>query len=188
MTASVLACLISGTGASGQAMSQRGVWLKVGLFMEQIALPGVSGFKYGINPGIQIGAEYHYGSRGRIAFFHSVDYALSTNRSFGTSNMLTTQFGPKYVHGNAVVSLGVGGGYNLFRPASPVYRTGGGHYHAKIFQGKWVGAAAASYGHRFGKFVPYASYGFYVDSPFINSSSTILPHQLFQVGLKMNSL
>lgn|SRR5690606_122756 len=180
--------LCPATGAMGQTAMPKGVWFKLGLRLEQVALPGISGLKYGISPGIQVGAEYHYKSKGNFALFHSVEYGLSVNRSFGTSNVLTTQFGPKYVHKNSLISLSVGGGYNLFRPVSPVYHVNNGNYRAKATQGKWVGIATASYGHQFGKFMPYASYGFYVDSPFINSSSTILPHQLFHVGLKMNGL
>jgi|GEM_PF-1741657 hypothetical protein len=186
--ACLLICLVSGGEAMSQTMPQKGVWLKIGLFMEQIALPGVSSLKYGMNPGIQLGAEYHYGSRGNFALFHSVDYAFSVNRAFGTSNLLTTQFGPKYVHQNMLISLGVGGGYNLFHPKNPVYRIERGNYRPRATQGKWVGAATASYGHQIGRFMPYASYGFYIDSPFINSSSTLLPHQFFQLGLKMNGL
>jgi len=186
--ACLLIYLISGPEALGQAMHQKGIWLKVGLFVEQIALPGVSSLKYGISPGIQLGVEYHYGSRGNFALFHSVDYALSVNRAFGASNLLTTQFGPKYVNQNTLVSFSVGGGYNLFHPVNPVYRIEQENYRPSATQGKWVGAATASYGHQFGRYMPYASYGFYVDSPFINSSSTLLPHQFFQVGLKMKGL
>ena len=175
------------TVAIGQTAIPTGVCFKLGLLLEQIALPGVSGLKYGVSPGIQVGAEYHYKSEGNFALFHSVEYGFSVNRSFGTSNILTTQFGPKYVHKNALISLSMGGGYNLFRPISPVYRADRGNYWPKRIQGKWVGVATASYGHQFGKFMPYASYGFYIDSPFINSSSTILPHQFFHVGLKMHS-
>src|SRR5690606_17255100 len=132
--------------------------------LEQVALPGVSGLKYGINPGIKIGAEYHYGSKGKFGFFHSIGYGFSVNRSFGASNVLTTQLGPKYVYKNTQIGLSVGGGYNLFRPVNTVYHVKHGNYRPKGTQGKWVGVATASYGHQFGKFMPYASYGFYVDS------------------------
>src|SRR5690606_32261804 len=77
--------------AMAQTDVQKGIWFKVGLLLEQVALPGVSGLKYGINPGIKIGAEYHYGSKGKFGFFHSIGYGFSVNRSFGASNVLTTQ-------------------------------------------------------------------------------------------------
>lgn len=186
--ACLLVCLVSSPDASGQTMPQKGIWLKAGLFLEQVALPGVAGLKYGINPGIQLGAEYHYGNPGKFAFFHSLDYALSVNRTYGTSNLLITQFGPKYVHQNTLISLSVGGGYNLFHPVNPVYETESGNFRSRRTRGKWVGAAAASYGHQLGRLMLYASYGFFVDSPFINSSSPLLPHQFFQLGLKMNGL
>jgi hypothetical protein len=162
-----------------------GVWLKIGLHLEQVALPGVSGLKYGLSPGLLIGAEYQYKSKGNVTLFHSVEYSISINKSYGTSNVLTTHFGPRYVSKNNQVSLGLGGGYNLFRPSNPLYQIKDGDYVRKGSQGKWLAGATASYGHQLGRFMPYASYGFYVDTPFINSSSSILPHQLFQLGLKM---
>jgi len=183
----LLVMLTGGLRAASQTIPQRGIWLNFGAFMENISLPGISGLRYGVNPGIQVGVEYHRQSPGNFALFHRLDYTFSTNPSLGTNNMLTTQFGPTYRLGNSVVGLSVGGGYNLFRPFSPIYRVEGDRYRPRSLQGHWVATAALSYGYQFGQVIPYAGYGFYIDSPFINSSSPILPHQLFQVGLKIST-
>lgn len=181
---SVAVLLCSLTAARAQA-NVPGVWLKIGLHLEQVALPGWSGLKYGLSPGLLIGAEYQYKSKGNVTLFHAVEYSISINKSYGTNNVFSTYFGPRYVNKNNQISLGLGGGYNLFRPSNPLYQIIQGDYVRTGMQSKWLLGATANYGHQFGRFMPYASYGFYVDTPFINSSSAILPHQLFQLGLKM---
>jgi hypothetical protein len=160
---------------------------KIGLQLEQVALPGISGLKYGLNPGILVGAEYQYKTNSNITLFQSLEYSFTFNRHFGSSNVLTTHFGPKFIYKQSQISLGLGGGYNLFKPKNPIYTLNQGEYLLKRTQGKWLAGALASYGHQFGKIIPFASYSFYVDSPFINSNSSILPHQLLQFGVKMTS-
>ena len=174
--------------STAQAQSNLpGLLLKIGLHLEQVALPGVSGLKYGLNPGILIGAEYQYKSTGNVTLFHSLEYSVSVNKSYGAINVFSTYFGPRFVNKDNQIRLGVGGGFNLFRPANPLYQNKQTDYVRKATQGKWLAGATVKYGHQFGKYIPYASYGCYVDTPFLNSSSSILPHQFIQVGLKMAS-
>ena len=157
--------------------------IKLSALIEQISLPtfhdnGVN-FGYGFN----IGTEFKYSVKSKIELMQTADFYFFTHQLYGSSFVVSSLFDFRYKPGNLNIDVNLGPGYMLFSNYSPVYKKENLTYQkASNLQNKFCALVSIALSYKFQNFKPFISYDILVETPFVNSSSPILPHQILQIG------
>jgi hypothetical protein len=167
--------------------SQGTLPLKVGLLAEQISLPSFQQYGNRLGYGISAGSEYRYAGGSKTDLAQTADFSFVTHKQYGTSLNLASLFVFRYKPGRVRMEVGLGPGFMLFSNYSSVYKEVNGAYEEKSSpQGKFTVTASLSVSYQLKQVTPFVSYGLLAESPFINSSSSILPHQTVGAGVLYN--
>lgn len=161
--------------------------MKVGFLAEQISLPSFQEHGNRLGYGFTTGTEFRYASGSKTDLAQTADFSFITHQQYGTSFNLASLFVFRYKPGRMRMEVGLGPGYMLFSNYSSVYKEVNGAYEEKSsLQGKFTVTASLSVSYQLKQVTPFISYGLLAASPFINSSSSILPHQMFGAGVLYN--
>lgn len=157
------------------------------LLAEQISLPTFQEHGNRLGYGLSAGSEFRYASGNKTDLAQTVDFSFIAHKQYGTSFNLASLFVFRYKPGRVNMEIGLGPGYMLFANYSSVYKDVNGTYEKKSSpQGKFTVTASLSFSYQLKQVAPFFSYGLLAESPFINSSSAILPHQMFGAGVLYN--
>lgn len=168
-------------------MAQSGPPINVGLVVEQISLPTFYDHGGNLGYGLNIGSEFNYTTKERTELIQTVDSYFFTHENYGSSLVLASLFGFRYKPGRFNADLKLGPGFMVFHNYSPIYQEEDGTYRERAnIQAKFSVISSVVISYRIQNFKPFISYGLLLESPFINSSSGLLPHQLIGVGCAFN--
>jgi hypothetical protein len=155
--------------------------------LEQIGLPD---FRFnGGNPGfgVRTGVRYTYLQKEKCDLAQTADVMFITKNAYGNTLLLVTQFDFRRKLKNWMFDFQLGPGYSLFYSASPVYVQNMNDYTATnkpIRKFNTMGTIAVTYAAK--RIQPFIACSIFLEYPFINSSSVILPHQTVEVGVSLN--
>ena len=166
---------------------QRQIPVKVSFVTEQIALPTFQKYGGQFGFGFSTGSEFIYSVKKKMELAQTADFYFISHKQYGTSSMLASLFALRYKPGSFNIDFKLGPGYLLFRNYSPVYKEINGKYEKKSnLQSKFAGLASLSVSYTIQQVKPFISYNVLVETPFISSSSALLPHHLLEIGLYYN--
>ncbi len=183
LTLSILQIIHFANAQTDSAKLQTEIPIKFSLLVEQISLPTFQNHSEKIEYGFNIGTEFKYSVKSKIELIQTADFYFYTHQLYGSSFVLSSLFDFRYKPGNLNIDVNLGPGYMLFYNYSPIYKKENGTYQkASNLQSKFCGIGSIALSYNIKSFKPFISYGIIVETSFVNSSSPILPHQVFQVG------
>lgn len=164
--------------------SQETFPIKVGVFAEQICLPTFEDYGSRKGCGITLGTSLTYTLKDKSALLQTIDLQYWQHKEYGSAFMLSSLFDYSIRPGKWHFDVKAGPGMMLFSHYTPVYTPGeGGYEKASQGQVKWAGILSLSCSYPVGNLRPYIAYTAFAESPFIQSNSAILPHQLLELGV-----
>lgn len=173
--------------AVGPVFGQKPIPLKAGILTEQISLPTFEKYGSRLGYGFTLGTNFMYKEKEKSALLQTADFHFIYHKDYGTSMMLSSLFDYSIRPGNFNIDVKLGPGLMLFNHYTPLYTQGdGGYEEASRLQAKFAGIVALSCSYPIGSFRPYLAYSTFVESPFITSYSTLLPHQMLEAGVYVN--
>lgn len=155
--------------------------------LEQIGLPE---FRYnGGNPGFgfRTGVRYTYLQKEKWELAQTADVLFITKNTYGNTVLFVTQFDFRRKLNKWMFDFQIGPGYSLFYSSSPSYVPNMNDYTATnkpMRKFNTMGTIALTYAAK--RIQPFMAYSLYLEYPFINTSSVILPHQIFELGVSIN--
>ncbi len=157
--------------------------LKAGLLVEQISLPTFQDYGSRLGYGFTLGTNFTYKEKVKSALLQTADFHIIYHEEYGTSFMLSSLFDYSIRPGKLNMDIKLGPGYMLFNHYTSLYSQGDdGYEDASRLQGKFVGLISLSCSYTIGAIRPYLAYTTYFETPFINTYSTLLPHQMVELG------
>lgn len=166
--------------AAGQIKSP----IKAGLLLEQISLPNFRNSKNDIGLGFTLGTEFHCAGKKSTEYKQTLDFLYFYHAYYSSSFVLSSQFDFRLKTRRLYLDVKIGPGYMLFSNYSPGYKFVNGRYEKMSrLQNKLIGTGTLSITYSKGAVKPYLSYSLMVETPFINSSSSVLPHQIVELGM-----
>lgn len=167
--------------------AQTEIPVKFSLLTEQVSLPTFQAYGSNWGYGFSFGSEYLYLKKAKIELTQTGDFYLFSHRNYGSSFILASLFDFRYKPGSFNVDIKLGPGYMLFYNYSPVYKQVDDIYiKASRLQSKFSAILSLAFSYKIQNFRPFLSYDLITETPFINSNSTLLPHQILQVGCYYN--
>ena len=169
--------------AMSPVFSQKAMPLKAGFLAEQISLPTFQDYGSRLGYGFTLGTTFTYKEKAKSALLQTADFHFIYHEEYGTSFMLSSMFDYSIRPGKWNVDIKLGPGYMLFNPYTSLYSQGDdGYEEASRLQGKFVGLISLSCAYTIGSIRPYLAYTTYFETPFINTYSTLQPHQMVELG------
>lgn len=168
------------TAGKGQTI----IPIKAGIIIEQISLPKWPRSPHHLGYGFILGSEFGLLRRNRLDLIQTVDCYFFSHAKYGTSFLVASNLGLRFKPGKIQFDFKLGPGYLLFVNHSPIYSSVGGHYEKRSgIQNKFALTTGLSASYTIGSFKPYFGYNLMVETPFIQNSSAILPHQMLEMGV-----
>ncbi len=177
----VVLILILLTARSG--VSQNEIPVKISLTGEQISLPVFPAYSNHYGYGFSVGSEFKYAGKEKIDLVETADFYFFDHQKYGSSFLVSSQFDLRFKPGKLNIDLKLGPGYMLFHHYTSIYKEVNGTYEKQSnLQGKFAGMFSIGVSYEIRSFKPFIAYDLLAETPFINSSSGFLPHQLVEVG------
>jgi hypothetical protein len=177
----VVLILVLLTARSG--VSQNEIPVKISLLGEQISLPVFPAYSHHYGYGFNIGSEFKYAEKKKIDLVQTADFYFLDHQKYGSSLLVASQFDFRFKPGKLNIDLKLGPGYMLFHHYTSIYKEVNGTYEKKSnLQGKFAGLFSIAVSYPIQTFKPFIAYDLLAETPFINSSSGFLPHQILEAG------
>lgn len=166
---------------------QKSIPLKAGIFAEQISLPTFEDYGSRKGWGLTLGTHFTYKVKPKSAMLQTLDFQYLSHAEYGSAFMLSSLFDYSFRPGQWHVDVKAGPGFMLFNSYTPVYTpVEGGYEKASQVQGKWAGVLSLSCSYPIGSLRPYLAYTVLAETPFLQSRSAVLPHQILELGISFN--
>lgn len=167
--------------------AQTEIPIKFSALVEQISLPTFKKHGGNLGFGFNIGSEFKYKTKPKIELAQTGEFYFISHKEYGSSFVFATLFDFRYKPNDFYIDFKIGPSYMLFHNYSPVYKEVNGKYEkASNLQSKFAAIASLSISYQIHNFRPFISYDLLFETPFIQSNSNFLPHQLLQVGCYYN--
>lgn len=184
---SIVFILLALAPAYNPIFSQKVFPLKAGVFAEQISLPTFEDYGSRKGFGFTLGTHFTYKEKPKSACLQTLDFHYIQHKEYGHTWMLSSLFDYSIRPGKWNFDIKAGPGCMLFNPYSPVYTpVDGGYEKASQLQIKWAGILSLAVSYPTGNVRPYLAYTVFAETPFIQTSSAILPHQMIELGVSFS--
>lgn len=168
-------------------ISQKSIPLKAGILAEQISLPTFEDYGSRKGFGITLGTNFTYKQKEKSALLQTLDIHYYQHKEYGSGIMLSSLFDYSIRPRKLNIDVKAGPGFMLFSPYTPVYSpVDGGYEKAGQMQGKWAGIVSLSCSYQVGTIRPYLAYTAMAEIPFITTYSSLLPHQMLEIGVSFS--
>lgn len=176
----LLICLLL-TAVTG--FSKNPQTIRTSLLGEQIGLPDFRGYGPGAGIGLSAGTEFYYCKGKHVDFLQTADVSFINHPQYGSSFIFSSLAGIRPHAGKFSFDLKAGPGYLIFHNYTPTYRNENGTYKKTSgIQHKLAATVSLGASYQIKNLQPYIAYSMMVESPFIRSSSPILPHRMLELG------
>jgi hypothetical protein len=176
--------VVASMGISSVEAKPKGLPIKLSILKEQVGMPSIKKLDISYGCGGSFGTQFSISKFRRISLIQHLEAYGFNHKELSTSGFLSALVGAYYQIGNFAIGLKLGPGYMLQYNYSPSYRVVDGSYKkVSSFQHKAVVHGSLDFSIRINQLKPFVSYDTFVESPFINSSGGLLPHQMLQFGV-----
>jgi hypothetical protein len=161
--------------------------LRVSVLNESISLPSPERLFSRLNPGAEVGTELTYQRTRGYTLFQSFNLGLFHHPGFSTSAYVDTAFGYRStLLAGLFAELSLGIGYLANVSALPLYVQEEGVYRrASPLLHRFIARSGVGLGYQVGSLSPFITYSLMIEAPFLRAFSPVLPHQLMQLGVRI---
>lgn len=174
------------TGLTAQTIAyQKEIPIKISLLNERVSMPTFNHLFSDWNLGAAAGTEFLYKRKPHFQFFQTAEIGFYTHQKLGTTGMLYSELGVRGIWKSLQADFSIGPGYLLNYAYMPLYKEQEGVYKmASQLQNKFMLKSSVTLGYRIHNIAPFIAYSYSLETPFINSRSSLLPHQFAEAGVK----